>query len=59
MAVESTFLHVIISLGVLLFAAKIMADVFHKVKPPAVLVPRLFHVERLKSKGAVEGLATA
>ena len=37
MAVESTFLHVIISLGVLLFAAKIMAEVFHKVKLPAVL----------------------
>ncbi len=37
MAVESTFLHVIISLGVLLFAAKIMAEVFHTVKLPAVL----------------------
>lgn len=37
MAVESAFLHVIISLGVLLFAAKIMAEVFHKVKLPAVL----------------------
>lgn len=37
MAFESAFLHVIISLGVLLFAAKIMAEVFHKVKLPAVL----------------------
>ena len=37
MAVESAFLHVIISLGVLLFAAKIMAEMFHKIKLPAVL----------------------
>ncbi|MGI0020509.1 MAG: cation:proton antiporter [Nitrososphaera sp.] len=37
MAVESAFLHVIISLGILLFAAKIMAEVFHKVRLPAVL----------------------
>ncbi|MEW5840992.1 cation:proton antiporter [Nitrososphaera sp.] len=37
MAAESAFLHVIISLGVLLFAAKIMAEVFHKVRLPVVL----------------------
>jgi Kef-type K+ transport system membrane component KefB len=37
MAIEYAFLHVIISLGVLLFAAKIMAEVFHKVKLPVVL----------------------
>jgi Kef-type K+ transport system membrane component KefB len=37
MAVESAFLHVIISLGILLFAAKLMAELFHKLKLPIVL----------------------
>ena len=37
MAVESTFLHVMISLGILLFAAKLMAELFHKIKLPIVL----------------------
>lgn len=38
MAVESVvFLHVMISLGILLFAAKLMAELFHKVKLPIVL----------------------
>ena len=35
--VESTFLHVIISLGILLFAAKLMAELFHRIKLPVVL----------------------
>jgi Na+:H+ antiporter len=37
MAVESAFLHIMISLGILLFAAKLMAELFHKVKLPIVL----------------------
>lgn len=37
MAVEGTFLHVIISLGVLLFAAKMMAELFHRIRLPIVL----------------------
>ena len=37
MAVESAFLHVMISLGLLLFAAKLMAELFHKIKLPIVL----------------------
>jgi Kef-type K+ transport system membrane component KefB len=37
MTVESTFLHVIISLGILLFAAKLMAELFHRLKLPVVL----------------------
>jgi Kef-type K+ transport system membrane component KefB len=37
MAAESVFLHVMISLGILLFAAKLMAEIFHKVKLPIVL----------------------
>ena len=37
MVVESAFLHVIISLGILLFAAKLMAELFHKIKLPIVL----------------------
>jgi Kef-type K+ transport system membrane component KefB len=37
MAAESAFLHVMISLGVLLFAAKLMAELFHKIKLPIVL----------------------
>jgi Kef-type K+ transport system membrane component KefB len=34
---ESTFLHVIISLGILLFAAKLMAELFHRLRLPVVL----------------------
>jgi Kef-type K+ transport system membrane component KefB len=37
MAVESAFLHVMISLSILLFAAKLMAELFHKIKLPIVL----------------------
>lgn len=37
MALESTFLHVMISLGILLFAAKMMAELFHRIKLPIVL----------------------
>lgn len=37
MAAESTFLHVIISLGILLFAAKLMAELFHRIRLPVVL----------------------
>ncbi|HKX81721.1 MAG TPA: cation:proton antiporter [Nitrososphaera sp.] len=37
MAAESAFLHVIITLGILLFAAKILAEVFHRAKLPIVL----------------------
>lgn len=37
MALESTFLHVIISLGILLLAAKLMAELFHRIKLPIVL----------------------
>ena len=37
MAVEATFLHLMISLGVLLFAAKLMAELFHRIKMPIVL----------------------
>jgi Kef-type K+ transport system membrane component KefB len=37
MAVESTFLHVIISLGILLFAAKLMAELFYRIRLPVVL----------------------
>jgi len=37
MAVESAFLHIMISLGILLFAAKLMAELFHKIKLPIVL----------------------
>ncbi len=37
MAVESAFLHVMISLGILLFAAKLMAELFHRVELPIVL----------------------
>jgi Kef-type K+ transport system membrane component KefB len=36
-AVEATFLHLMISLGVLLFAAKLMAELFHRIKLPIVL----------------------
>lgn len=34
---ECAFLHVIISLGILLFAAKMMAELFHRIKLPIVL----------------------
>lgn len=37
MAAESAFLHVIISLGILLLAAKLMAELFHRFKLPVVL----------------------
>src|ERR671923_2409111 len=39
MAAEAatTFLHLMISLGVLLFAAKLMAELFHRIKLPIVL----------------------
>jgi Kef-type K+ transport system membrane component KefB len=37
MAVESVFLHIMISLGILLFAAKLMAELFHVIKLPIVL----------------------
>lgn len=37
MAVETTFFHVMISLGLLLFAAKLMAELFHRLKLPIVL----------------------
>ncbi|WP_415280738.1 cation:proton antiporter [Candidatus Nitrososphaera sp. FF02] len=37
MAAESAFLHIIISLGILLLAAKLMAELFHRVKLPIVL----------------------
>ncbi|MDQ3851214.1 MAG: cation:proton antiporter [Thermoproteota archaeon] len=40
MAVEATasaFLHVMITLGILLFAAKLMAELFHRIKLPIVL----------------------
>ena len=37
MAVESAFLHVMISLAILLFAAKLMAELFHRIKLPIVL----------------------
>jgi len=31
MAAESAFLHLAISIGVLLFAAKLMAELFHRI----------------------------
>src|ERR671919_793527 len=37
MAVESAFLHIIITISVLLFAAKILAELFHRIKMPVVL----------------------
>jgi Kef-type K+ transport system membrane component KefB len=37
LAIESAFIHVIISLGILLFAAKLMAELFHRIKLPIVL----------------------
>ena len=37
MAAESEFLHIIISLSILLFSAKIFAEVFQRIKQPVVL----------------------
>jgi len=37
LAIENTFIHVIISLGILLFSAKLMAELFHRIKLPIVL----------------------
>jgi Kef-type K+ transport system membrane component KefB len=37
MATEATFLHVVISIGVLLFAAKLLAELFARFKLPVVL----------------------
>jgi Kef-type K+ transport system membrane component KefB len=38
MAVEqAAFLHIVLSLGILLFAAKLMAELFHRIKMPIVL----------------------
>lgn len=37
MAAEEQFFHVIISLGILLFAAKLMAELFHRIRLPVVL----------------------
>ena len=37
MASEAAFLHLMISLGILLFAAKLMAELFHRIKLPVVL----------------------
>lgn len=37
MAAESEFAHIIISLSVLLFSAKIFAEIFHRLKQPVVL----------------------
>jgi Kef-type K+ transport system membrane component KefB len=34
---EAAFLHLMISLGILLFAAKLMAELFHRIKLPIVL----------------------
>lgn len=47
MAVESAFLHVMISLGTLLFAAKLMAELFHKIN--GVGIAGLFVGQLLKS----------
>ena len=37
MAVESDFIHIIISLSILLFTAKIFAEIFQRIKQPVVL----------------------
>ncbi len=37
MAVESVFIHIIISLSILLFTAKIFAEIFQRIKQPVVL----------------------
>jgi Kef-type K+ transport system membrane component KefB len=36
-AAETAFIHIMISLGILLFAAKLMAELFHRIKLPIVL----------------------
>jgi Kef-type K+ transport system membrane component KefB len=37
MAAESAFIHIIISISILLFSAKIFAEIFHRIKQPVVL----------------------
>ena len=37
MAAESEFIHIIISLSILLFSAKILAEIFHRINQPVVL----------------------
>jgi Kef-type K+ transport system membrane component KefB len=37
MAAESVFIHIIISLSILLFTAKIFAEIFQRTKQPVVL----------------------
>jgi Kef-type K+ transport system membrane component KefB len=37
MASESVFIHIIISLSILLFSAKILAEIFQRIKQPVVL----------------------
>ena len=37
MAAESVFIHIIISLSILLFSAKIFAEIFQRIKQPVVL----------------------
>jgi Kef-type K+ transport system membrane component KefB len=37
MAAESVFIHVIISLSILLFTAKLFAEIFQRLKMPVVL----------------------
>jgi Kef-type K+ transport system membrane component KefB len=34
---QAAFLHIVLSLGILLFAAKLMAELFHRIKMPIVL----------------------
>ena len=34
---DTTFLHIVISLGILLFTAKLFAELFHRIKLPVVL----------------------
>ena len=33
---ETTFFHIVISLGILLFTAKVFAEIFHRLKLPVV-----------------------
>ena len=37
MAAESAFIHIIISISILLFSAKIFAEIFQRIKQPVVL----------------------
>ena len=37
MAAESVFIHVIVSLSILLFSAKVFAEIFQRLKMPVVL----------------------